>query len=159
MKNTTLLAALIFSLLFGCKEKNSHRETQEGENTETTHAHTSSIEEGDWKEKIQLDTNDKKWKANPETNEGIAKMLESIEKSNPKTTEEYHKLGEELNSTKNYILEKCTMIGASHENLHIFLHPVIEKIAALEGVSTPEEGKRITHDIERHLQAYYDYFD
>src|SRR5690606_40529319 len=75
-------------------------------------------------------------------------MLNLVKTSDPKTVEDYHTLASKLNEDKNYVVKKCTMEGPSHDNLHVFLHPLIEKIEALGEVSTTDEGAKITRSEE-----------
>ncbi|HET8804084.1 MAG TPA: hypothetical protein VFM72_05860, partial [Aequorivita sp.] len=110
-----------------------------------------------WVNDIKLDGGNK-WQSNIETNDGVDKMLKLINASNPITVEDYHNLASKLNDEKNVLVKNCTMKGASHDNLHIFLHPLIEKIEALGTVSTTEEGSKIITSIIENLEGYYNYF-
>ena len=110
-----------------------------------------------WVNEIKLN-NGNKWEANLETTEGVDKMLNLVKSSDPKTVEDYHALASKLNEEKNYVVKKCTMEGPSHDNLHVFLHPLIEKIEALGKVSSTDEGAEVTASIKENLEGYYNYF-
>ena len=99
-----------------------------------------------------------KWQANPETTVGVNNMLKLLKSGDLKTVADYHNLASQLNEEKNFVIKECTMKGASHDNLHIFLLPLIEKIDALGKVSTTTEGSEITASIEENLNGYYNYF-
>lgn len=165
MKKTILSLAILSALLISCNEtKHKQENTDTVETTEGVHEHeleemaaeTHAMDNA-WVNEIKLD-NGNKWEANLETNEGVDKMLNLVKTSDPKTVEDYHTLASKLNEDKNYVVKKCTMEGPSHDNLHVFLHPLIEKIEALGKVSTTDEGAKITASIEENLEGYYNYF-
>ena len=107
---------------------------------------------------IQLNDGSK-WEANPETNEGVANMKSVIRASNPKELKDYHMVANVLNDEKNFVVKECTMKGPSHDNLHVWLHPLIEKIDALKEVKTLEEAQGIYKSIEENVNAYDYYFE
>lgn len=164
MKKTILTVAFLSVLLISCKDnKTSTSETEMGHEHETEMVHHDDHEKGEmaldnsWTNEIHLN-NGSKWEANLETTQGVDKMLVLIEKISPKSVEEYHNLASKLNEEKNTVIKKCDMVGPSHDNLHVFLHPLIDKIDALGKVSTAEEGAEITASIQENLDEYNTYF-
>lgn len=166
MKKTILTAAILSVFLIGCKDSKTtdsetSAETEMVHDSEAVHEHDSDHEEvalnNAWVNEIQLD-NGSKWVANLETTEGVDNMLNLLKTSNPETVEAYHQLASKLNEEKNIVVKKCTMEGASHDNLHVFLHPLIEKIGALGKVSSTDEGAEVTASIKENLEGYFDYF-
>lgn len=161
MKKTILTVAILSAFLLSCNNNTKKDENVETVSNETVHEHHT--DEGDaslnndWVKEISLD-NGEKWDANKETNEGVEKMKSQIETSKTETLEDYQALSADLNETKNFVVKECTMKGPSHDNLHIFLHPLIEKIEALGRVSTLEEGARIKESIKGNLEGYDSYF-
>ncbi|HPE83860.1 MAG TPA: hypothetical protein PLV43_09090 [Aequorivita sp.] len=165
MKKTILSLTILSALLIGCKEtKHKHESADIVESTEGTHEH--QMEEmpagahsmsNAWVNEINLN-NGNKWEANLETTEGVDKMLNMVKSSDPKTVEEYHTLASILNEEKNIVVKKCTMKGPSHDNLHVFLHPLIDKIEALGKVTTTDEGSETMASIKENLEGYYNYF-
>lgn len=107
---------------------------------------------------IQLD-NGSKWKANIETTEGIQAMSSRIEEDESNSIKHYKKLASDLNDIKNNIIKECTMEGESHDNLHLFLVPLADKIEALGEVNSVHEGAEITREIREHLELYHNYFN
>lgn len=104
--------------------------------------------------------NGNKWKANPETTEGINNMISLVENmSEQPTVEEYQNLGLELEKEKKYILNQCTMKGVAHDNLHQYLMPLIRRINGIKEVESVERGNKIYTYIKNHLNAYTDYFE
>lgn len=162
MKKTLVTVAILSVLFMGCKQTNEKKTDETVEATETVHQHgdmhSDMALDNSWVNEIKLD-NGNKWEANVETTQGVAKMEELIKSSNPKTVEDYHQLASALNEVKNYVVKECTMEGPSHDNLHVFLHPLIEKIDALGEVSSVEKGEEITGQIQENLDSYYNYFD
>jgi hypothetical protein len=165
MKKTILSLAILSALLISCNEtKHKQENTDTVETTEGVHEHemeemaaeTHAMDNA-WVNEIKLD-NGNKWEANLETNEGVDKMLNLVKTSDLKTVEDYHTLASKLNEEKNYVVKKCTMEGPSHDNLHVFLHPLIEKIEALGKVSSTDEGAEVTASIKENLEGYYNYF-
>lgn len=165
MKRIILTIAIISALLISCDETKHKQENGDiVEITEGVHEHemkemteeTHSLNNV-WINDIKLD-NGSKWDANLETTEGVNKMLASVKASDSKTVEDYHTLASKLNDDKNVVVKKCTMEGPSHDNLHVFLHPLIEKIEALGKVATVEEGSQVTASIKENLEGYYNYF-
>lgn len=110
-----------------------------------------------WTNDIQMN-DDLKWEANTETNEGVKKMQNTLKSQVTNTLKDYHTLGTQLNDDKNYVVKNCTMKGASHDNLHIWLMPLITKIKALSETKNIEEASKIKHSIEENINRYYKYF-
>ncbi|MFD2519224.1 hypothetical protein ACFSTG_15045 [Salinimicrobium flavum] len=142
----------------GCKEKQEPETTPQAETTiETSEVTSEAPDMAIWKKDIQLD-NGTQWHANRETTEGILKMSRMIENSSAATVEDYRRLGEELNKEKNLVIKRCTMKGPSHDNLHIYLQPLIGQIGELQQVDSADEGEELLDEIREHLQAYHSYF-
>jgi len=157
MKKGIITAAILSVLLIGCKDNKTSNTETSGE-IEMTHDHnTAHVLNNSWVDEIQLD-NGNLWEANSETNEGVEKMLDLTKSRNLQTVEDYHGLSKDLNEVKNYVVRECTMKGPSHDNLHVFLHPLIDKIDALGKVSSAKEGQRTTEAIQENLELYQKYF-
>lgn len=114
--------------------------------------------DNDWVNEMALD-NGSKWVANLETTTGVAAMTKLIQETKTASKDDYQQLGNQLNDLKNVIVKECTMTGASHDNLHVFLHPLIDKIALLQKATSADEGATIKANIIEHLKGYYSYFD
>ncbi len=111
-----------------------------------------------WTNDIELN-NGSKWSANPETKVGVQNMQNMIKTQTTKALDDYYKLAEQLNNDKNYVIKNCTMKGASHDNLHIWLLPLMDKIEALSQAKTLKEASKLKYSIEINLHAYNDYFE
>lgn len=183
MRKTILITLLISVFMISCKEgkkkqegkknsqstemmqkkerKQKHKKAAHSKKMKKKQKHQQKHKNADlsntWVDKMEMNMN-KKWKANTETTEGVKDMLSLIKSADLTTLEDYHKLASDLNEKKNFVVEKCTMKGPSHDNLHIFLHPLIDKIAALGKTTTLEESDKITESIKKNLNKYHNYF-
>lgn len=161
MKKTFLATAIVSALLIGCNETKHKQENKETvDATEAVHqarGEEMAATNNAWVSEINMD-NGNKWDANQETTKGVDKMLDMIKIRDISTVEDYHRLASDLNKEKNYVVKKCTMKGPSHDNLHIFLHPLIEKIDALGKISTVKDASALTESIKENLEGYYNYF-
>ena len=161
MKHVILTLSLL--AFVGCKDsKSQDTKTESVEHSAEIHndheGHDASgVYANAWVNEIQKD-NGEKWQADDTTNEGVKNLENIINSVTPSTLEEFHKLAEQLNEQKNFLVKNCTMKGASHDNLHVWLHPLIEKINALLKTETVEDAAKITNSIEENINAYSDYF-
>lgn len=158
---------VIFTLsllaLVGCKDsKSQDTKTESVEHSADSHTdhhehEASGVYANAWISEIEKD-NGARWEADLTTNEGVQKLQNTINSQSSSTLDDYHKLAEQLNEEKNFVVKNCTMEGPSHDNLHIWLHPLIEKINALLKAETVEDASKITTSIEKNINAYSDYF-
>ena len=161
MRNKVIIAAL--SLAISCKEAKKEIPTPEEKTGPKIENHDSKAgatqrPDDDWINDIVLN-NGSKWKANKETTDGVIALLTLINENKTWNTGEYKKLGDSLNEVKNTVVKECTMKGASHDNLHVWLHPLIEKIEMLQKTESTNEGTYLTSNIKNHLEGYFDYFN
>ena len=162
MKKVIFTTAILSALLVSCNETHQKHEATEAsemvqEQEETRMAAESHSFNNNWVNEIKLN-NGSKWEANLETTQGVDKMLGLIKINDPKTVEDYQDLASKLNDEKILVIKECTMKGPSHDNLHVFLQPLIEKIDALLQVSTTDEGNQIIASINENLEEYTNYF-
>ena len=159
-----LLVIAIFSIaIVSCneskkKDKAPESSVRESETIKEEMTDKKIILNNDWINDISLDK-ETKWKANIETTRGINAMLNLIEENNLITLEDFHQLANKLNNEKNMVIKECSMKGPSHDNLHIFLLPLIEKIDYLLTTTSIEEGSKITASIKDNLNFYQNYFN
>jgi hypothetical protein len=99
--------------------------------------------------------NGQKWKVNEE-------MLPHIEKSEAvfKAFEgdNYQQLSEDMMLHTNNLIQSCTMDGASHDELHKWLHPHLELLKSLGTVSSNEAEKEIVPALEKSFKTFHKYF-
>lgn len=152
MKRMFLISTMVFGLfMMGCTGNQSKVDTESDVPHLETEGHKAGlIPLGD---QVKLD-NGEKWIANIETNEGIENMLARVKKEESKETPDYVMLKESIDKEFNVVLEKCTMTGESHDQLHNYLLPLKAKIDKLD----PNSSKEAIEEIENYLLTYYDYF-
>ena len=103
--------------------------------------------------------NGEKWKANPETDSGIAKMKELVNRFiGNEDINAYHDLRAGLEKEFNTIIEKCSMKGEAHEQLHNYLLPMRPVFDSLSS-NKMETCKTGFTEMKNHLAKYSDYFE
>ena len=156
---TKIIFLTILSLSFiNCKQAVKEDTKSPGTNLTKTASGSEQQLNTNWVEEMSLN-NGTKWEANLETTSGVADMAKLIVETKTISVEDYRNLGNALNEVKNNIVKECTMTGASHDNLHVFLHPLIQKIELLQKTDDTETGAKIKESINGHLKSYYTYFD
>lgn len=111
----------------------------------------------DWKNEIQLDGTNK-WVANQETTQGVRQMLTILENTAIGPEMNFNELATQLKSEVNVVIKECSMKGASHDNLHVFLMPLIDKVDAMQVETDMEKNKALFSSIYYNLEAYDTYF-
>lgn len=146
MKKLTILSTVaVLFFITGCSTDKHKDEQNQSEGT-----HTSS----DVSAAVQLD-NGSKWMANIETTQGIQSMTKMIEGAQADPAQATTSLKENLLLQFTDILNKCTMKGESHEQLHNYLLPLKADIEKLSASPSAEE----LESIKSYLTTYYTYFE
>lgn len=157
-----LIFAIGLLAFVSCKDskttENNMKQTVDATDDHDHDHDMSDVYANAWTHEIKLD-NGRKWEANVESNDGVAKMQSIIETTETNTLEDYYKLTEELNIAKNFVIKNCTMKGESHDNLHVWLLPLIDKLNALSDAKTLEEAAKLKQSIKDNVNAYSDYFE
>ncbi|MER2564280.1 MAG: DUF4149 domain-containing protein [Myxococcaceae bacterium] len=100
----------------------------------------------------------KRWKANPETTEGVRAMQAIVEraKTNALTKTE---ASSELRMAFQEIFSRCTMTGEAHEALHGFLMPTGALLDELDAAATAEQATAVLSRLHAKLATYDDTFE
>lgn len=143
MKTYLLLLSVLLSCCFSCRNEDSQADHQ---SKPSSNAKAVTLENG------------QRWIANAETTQGINNMFLHIA-SMPEApaVEDYHALKAKLNTEFETILQKCTMAGRAHTELHVYLMPLLEKIKNLD-VRSLEEGRVAVGELKLYLEDYKKYF-
>lgn len=158
MKKTLFTVAIISIIMSSCKNEKNEKQAIEHESKEIVKTEDNiQILNNNWINEIQLD-NGNKWTANKETNIGVQEMKDILNSHKTNTLDEYHNLAKELTHSKNYVVKECTMNGPSHDNLHVWLLPLMEKLDALLESETKEEASEIKQIIIENVNEYNTYF-
>lgn len=155
MKKLATFIFLAATLFTSCKK--TAKQTDTNTTKTTVQEHVDDVLSTQWMKDIQLN-NGSKWDANIETTQGVQKMQALLESENTSTINEYHELANKLNEVKNKVVKECTMKGASHDNLHIWLYPLIEKVTTLTKANTLTEASNLKQSIIENVNAYFTYF-
>lgn len=112
-------------------------------------------------EPVQLD-NGKKWKADQQTNEGVAKMqalVASFKKETPNPgVDDYKRINAQLQAELNDLLKKCSMTGDAHHQLHNFLVLVIKDLNTLKEDDL-KSSEAAFGNMEKNLFSYINFFE
>jgi hypothetical protein len=126
--------------------------------TETTAPVTTAVHEHQKPTVTVKLVDGKRWEANPETTEGIAKMKSLVSEFKPGSgADDYHVLQSQLDAEFNGILQKCTMSGDAHDQLHNYLVPIKEMSAKLSDAD-PATREKAVKDLAAYLGEYGNYF-
>ncbi|GAB1446914.1 MAG: hypothetical protein KF860_14635 [Cyclobacteriaceae bacterium] len=149
MKKSTLyytasLVALLFFFTSCSTEKHKDNQNQ-GEEVHDTHGAPGGV---------QLD-NGNKWMANIETTQGIQNMAQMVDVALADPASSAAPLKENLLLEFTDILNKCTMTGESHEQLHNYLLPLKDQIENLDET----DKNAALGEIKSYLSTYKNYFE
>ncbi|PKP26560.1 MAG: hypothetical protein CVU03_03215 [Bacteroidetes bacterium HGW-Bacteroidetes-2] len=140
---------LLFALLLVISCKNSEKEIHTMTNHEE-HLAQEAME-------IHLNNN-QPWEANIETTQGIMVMQNALKSFTEKEDlGEYKNLKSKLENEFATLVEKCTMTGEAHDQLHNFLMPMKVYFNQL-GASDIKDAKEGFTKLEKHLSYYTTYF-
>lgn len=112
-------------------------------------------------ENVELNEGTKKWKTNIETTDGIRemqKLISDFEKS--EKLKDYKKLGRQIKkllkktkkATKNLEI-------ATSEQVISYLQPLDNYTKTLKTTKSISEAEKTVYSFERHLNAYFEYFE
>lgn len=104
--------------------------------------------------------NGEKWKANEETTASIKRMFDIAKVDIEEGRISYYAaMGERLNIEIETLFKECTMKGEEHNQLHLYIVPLIDKFGSLEFVSNEDEAMILQKDILKDLNNYHNYFE
>jgi PBP1b-binding outer membrane lipoprotein LpoB len=149
-----LLGIIMISAGCGGNEKQPAQQDTPSTDTLQEKQQPANVEKEEAAGKLVLD-NGSKWKANAATTGGIQKMLRIVNEYINKGDTDGKKLSDSLDKEFTTILQKCTMSGMAHEQLHNFLLPFKEKIGKLK--ETKDTASVM--EIRSYLNNYYNYFE
>ncbi|MBL7960700.1 hypothetical protein JNL27_10730 [bacterium] len=139
----TFIIVCCFVSLGSCKH--NHNETESSHKTEP----------------VQLDQG-KKWKADQQTNEGVAKLQSLVTVFKTQTPrpglEDYRRLNSQLQTELDLVFKKCTMTGNAHQQLHNFLVSIIKDLNTLKEDDL-KASEHAFHTMEKNLFSYTNYFE
>ena len=153
MKKTTqlILATTILIFTISCKNTTDKKSVQE-QPQQTEEQHHNEVEE------LKLN-NGNLWEANTETTVGINAMLQLMDNfSEDENPEAYATLKQNLETEFKTIVQKCTMTGEAHDQLHVFIVPMKDLFNGLTA-SDIENSKTHFNKLNTHLKMYKNFFE
>ena len=155
MKNTLIAVGGIIAVSFfiGCREggDDSKRDNVE---LHASHSASAAVKEG----LVGLELNDgRRWKLDDHTRSVFSEMeaLFLNVDSHSLEGEGLKKAGSSLEALSDKMIQGCTMRGAEHEQLHVYLMGFLPAIAALSETGRIEDAEKVT----RYLERYDEYFE
>lgn len=124
------------------------------------HEHAHAIPRGEDGELPALALNDgEKWAMDAHTREMVGEMRQTVTSVTIASAEDGQRLGETLGEQLERLIRGCTMTGAAHENLHVFLASYMPAVAALKSSGSKEEAEQRLHTVKQMLETYDRYFE
>lgn len=136
------IAALAIVLLAGCNHQDAH---------DHDHGHEAQHSQ------VQL-KNGQKWEANAETTAGIHQMQQIVTAGLNPPDVQTEQLSSDLRAEFSGIIEKCTMKGEAHDQLHNYLLPLKDQLTELAACQE-DRCMQILESISVHLNEYHDNFE
>jgi hypothetical protein len=158
MKKVCLLLIGLSTLFFvGCKSPSNPQVPAGEQNTTAAPTPAAAPTAAAETPEVQLNKG-AKWEANPETTKGIAVMQGLLGEFTPEpTVEDFRILHKKLATQFQSILQKCTMTGEAHNQLHNYLLPLKGQIDKLGSESLPDCLK-VMPELKAYLMKYSHYF-
>ena len=102
--------------------------------------------------------NGQKWKVNeemkPHIEQGRLLLIAFLKEDGA----DHRQLAEDLQEQNSKLIKSCTMDGASHDELHKWLHPHLELVKELKHAETEAEVSEVTDQLEASYGLYDQYF-
>ena len=150
MKKVLVLAISSFVLWSSNNSSEKAKSNQETKQEEHQHDETS--------EAVELNIG-KKWIVNDEMKPFVAKGEGLVTTYLQSSHTNYNELAQQLKEQNNQLIKSCTMKGKSHDELHKWLHPHLELVAALGKSTNENEAKGIVLKLQKSNEAYHQYFE
>ena len=145
-----LFSLVIATFFFACQ----NNKPKDNSTTETTVAHEESSDV------LALNAG-AKWKADSSTNDNLVAMKTMADNFRIlpfPALDEYHMLGNDLQSQIDKMVSECKMTGPDHDELHKWLTPVMNDVKQLKNVADTTAGKPLFTKIDHRIDEYRTYF-
>lgn len=127
--------------------------------TKDQHSKEAQISQSDEKENstIKLNQNEK-WLINEEMKPFITDSESILTDYITQGTDDYKALATQLKENNSKLIKSCTMQGESHDELHKWLHPHMDLIAALEKAANIETAQQTVNQLKESFITFNTYF-
>ena len=151
MKQTFLVALSLFALI-SCKDNTAATSPETQIETEQTVANT---EESD----VLALNNSEKWAVNEEMKPFVMNGEALVSSYISENRTDYKELANALKEENNKLIKSCTMDGASHDELHKWLHPHLELVGNLENAADEKMGQEVVQKLSDSYVTYHQFFN
>lgn len=149
MKQIFILAISV-AVLISCKDDSKTTEVEK--TTEIEQVETTSTDA------IQLN-NGEKWAVNEDMKPFIIKSEEAVALYIKNNGTDYKKLAQDIKDQNNLLIKSCTMKGASHDELHKWLHPHLDLVNQLAEIDNNDKANALITEIDASYKMYHTYFN
>lgn len=157
------LYALIFFIGLTVSCGNSHDQkhsSAEKEKSIVQHQQEDSVS----KTKIELSLNNgAKWKSDEPTYRSMslmeAKLADFTKNNSEPSPAKYQELGTALSGITQEIINKCSMKGEAHEQLHNVLVPMLSNVGNIKNAEDKTTGKLNVEALNDALSLFFEYFE
>ena len=148
MRNTILFIAILTICIVSCKQDSEKKPLVKPITEEISLLDTLSL---------RLNSGEK-WVVNNETHVGVSKMDSIIKVYKTNKENNYINLGNNLSKQTSFIIKSCNMTGEAHDQLHVILVPMLDKISILKESNKLMESKSAFIKLEELINTYFKYF-
>lgn len=161
-KLLTGLCVIAIAVLQSCQSNTDQHETTADSMNHSApgqneHDHHGAVS-GD--ESLSLN-NGQKWVADHSTVmhvAGLKTVADNFAANTNPTAADYSSAGKEMTDTLNTLISECSMAGPDHEELHMWLEPLMNSVKELQNATSVEAGKTAMQDIVARLNLFDQYF-
>ena len=101
--------------------------------------------------------NDRKWKADEATKRNVAVMVQLLSDSSYANSAKRGELSANMQSKIDILIKQCSMKGAEHGALHIWLEDVLEDIKELN--DEDDEYNKAYAALKKDIESFYTLFE
>lgn len=154
MKLYLLVIALAFTACTGKSPQSSHQKEDH-----QVHSHDKSVDQHNRQGSAISLNNGEKWKADAGMVIQVEAMKNELAAFSGSDLEDYQVLGQALNDHTHQLIASCTMKGKGHDELHKWLHPLMEVNAKLMEAENLKTAEAATAELQESLAAFDHYFE
>lgn len=103
--------------------------------------------------------NGAKWKADSTTLVNAALLHSIVSNAAKENLDSYMQTATQLQDGLNKMVSECTMKGADHDALHLWLEPLMKKVKGLEKATSTDAAAALLTDIEKQVNLFPQYFE
>jgi hypothetical protein len=145
----TILTSATFILIVSCNNTNSDEKSENVPQKENQQTNT---------DEISLNNNEK-WAVNEEMKPFILDAEIILNEYLETEASDYQTLTTQLKEKNKGLIQNCSMKGASHDELHKWLHPHMDLIDLLAKSESNEDAQLIVQQLEKSFDTFHLYFE